>query len=140
MNLPERMCNPSKTSDGYLRVNLSGKLFLVHVLVLEAFVSKRPEGMQVCHNNGIPDDNRLENLRWDLPKNNVSDRIGHGTYQYGLKNPNAKYTDEAILDVYHSNISAKEKSEKYNMSIETVYLITCGAYPRLKRLLQVGSA
>lgn len=37
----------------------------VHRLVLEAFVGPCPEGVECCHNNGDPSDNRLENLRWD---------------------------------------------------------------------------
>jgi len=37
----------------------------VHSLVLEAFVGPRPEGMDGCHENDVPWDNRLSNLKWD---------------------------------------------------------------------------
>lgn len=47
----------------------------VHVLVLEAFVGPRPDGMDACHNNDIPGDNRLENLRWDTKSANQQDMI-----------------------------------------------------------------
>lgn len=50
----------------------------IHLLVLTAFVGPRPNGMQACHNNGVPDDNRLENLRWDTPSANSYDRVKHG--------------------------------------------------------------
>jgi hypothetical protein len=86
-HLPERMLNPRKNGDGYWRVKIGGKLRFVHVLVLESFVEPRPDGMQACHNNGKPEDNRLENLRWDTPSNNVADRKLHGTYQWGKNNP-----------------------------------------------------
>jgi hypothetical protein len=43
--------------------------------------------MQCCHTNGKASDNRLENLRWDTPANNVADRKKHGTYQWGKNNP-----------------------------------------------------
>jgi hypothetical protein len=86
-NLPERMLNPKKNGDGYWRVKIGGKLRFVHVLVLESFIEPRPNGMQACHNNGKPGDNRLENLRWDTPSNNVADRKLHGTYQWGKNNP-----------------------------------------------------
>ncbi|AEK09646.1 HNH endonuclease [Mycobacterium phage Mozy] len=58
---------------------------LVHVLVLEAFVGPRPEGMNACHNNGIPNDNRVENLRWDTPSENNRDLIRHGTHVQARK-------------------------------------------------------
>lgn len=50
-----------------------------HVLVLEAFVGPRPAGMEVCHANDIPTDNRLANLRWDLPAANCADRLRNRT-------------------------------------------------------------
>lgn len=51
---------------------------LVHRLVLMAFVGPCPEGMVGCHNNDIPTDNRLENLRWDTMAANQFDRIANG--------------------------------------------------------------
>ena len=90
-NLPERFLKLIKDKDGYYLVRLSHRLAFVHVLVLEAFVGPRPEGMQCCHNNGIADDNKLKNLRWDTPRNNVRDRKLHGTYQYDQRNPNYKH-------------------------------------------------
>lgn len=47
-----------------------------HVLVLTAFVEPCPAvGMQGCHNNDVPNDNRRENLRWDTPEANAADRM-----------------------------------------------------------------
>lgn len=50
----------------------------VHQLVLEAFVGPRPTGMVACHWNDVPDDNRLENLRWASPRGNRLDLIRNG--------------------------------------------------------------
>ena len=55
----------------------------VHRLVLEAYVGPCPEGMECCHNNGDPLDNRLENLRWDTRSANIKDAIKQGTYRVG---------------------------------------------------------
>lgn len=53
---------------------------LVHVLVLEAFVGPRPPGLLACHNNDVPTDNRLDNLRWDTPSSNQYDKVAHGNH------------------------------------------------------------
>lgn len=50
----------------------------VHRLVLTAFVGPDPEGMECCHNNGNPADNRVENLRWDTTAANRRDCVNHG--------------------------------------------------------------
>ena len=72
------LLKPSADKDGYLQVGLTkdgkSKVRRVHRLVLEAFVGPCPEGMEACHANDIPDDNRIENLRWDYPKMNAADR------------------------------------------------------------------
>ena len=73
---------------GYLMVDLYAhdqrKTSYVHRLVLETFVGACPAGMEACHNNGNPADNRLENLRWDTPRQNNQDIIKHGN-NYELK-------------------------------------------------------
>lgn len=68
---------------GYRRVALTrgGKSvhYLVHRLVLEAFVGPCPDGMEGCHNNGDRADARLSNLRWDTRLANIRDKFEHGT-------------------------------------------------------------
>lgn len=70
---------------GYARVLLTkrnprqSKLFLVHRLVLMAFVGMPPEGMMALHNNGNSLDSRLCNLRWGDASQNQIDSILHGT-------------------------------------------------------------
>lgn len=56
------------------------KTYLVHRLVMLAFVGVCPEGMQVCHYDGRPSNNRLDNLRYDTQKANEQDKRRHGTY------------------------------------------------------------
>ena len=51
----------------------------VHNLVLEAFVSVCPAGLEGCHNDGDPSHNILSNLRWDTHAANMADQVLHGT-------------------------------------------------------------
>jgi len=63
-----------------INVNIGDKVrtFLAHVWVLEAFVGPRPEGQLARHLNDNPQDNRLENLQWGTPAENVQDAITNG--------------------------------------------------------------
>src|SRR5690606_7975235 len=67
-----------------------------HCLVLAAFVSPRPDGMQGAHNDGNPANNKLANLRWATPKSNLADRVRHGTLLTGGRNPCAKLTADDV--------------------------------------------
>lgn len=52
----------------------------VHRLVALAFMPEgNQDGMEVCHNDGDPYNNRLENLRWDTRSGNHNDKHRHGT-------------------------------------------------------------
>jgi len=77
------------------------KFLLIHRLVLEAFVCPRPPNMEGCHNNGIPFDNRLENLKWKSHFDNVQDSVKHGTHfmNIGEKNGRAKLTEKQIKEI-----------------------------------------
>ena len=57
----------------------------VHQLVAAAFIGPRPEGHEVCHNNGIHTDNRAENLRYDTRSANQLDSVKHGTHGQASK-------------------------------------------------------
>lgn len=98
-----------KGSSGHLNVWLGlGKrdkyqVALVHRLILEAFVGPCPDGLIACHNNGIPGDNRIENLRWDTHKSNTYDRVSHGTNlkgPIGEKHGNAKLTLNQVNQMF----------------------------------------
>lgn len=131
--IKEKLLKPAQNKDGYPRVKLKSCLVFVHRLVLETFVGLKPsEKHQVCHNNGIPNDNRVENLRWDEPKNNVRDRIAHGTYQIGEKNHQNKYPDDLILKLGNAEGRIVEIAQHYNVKRSLVY------YARHRKRKQKG--
>lgn len=113
---------------GYVRVCLYSKTVKpVHRLVLEAFVGPCPEGMQACHNNGIRDDNRVENLRWDTPKGNSLDKAKHGTKsrRYGECNVHSKLSDAQVEEIrsLRGKVMGVELARMYGVSPALVCMI-----------------
>lgn len=90
-----RVLSPS-TAHRYLSVNLSRRPRRVHLLVLEAFVGLRPQGMVARHLNGDPTDNRIANLAWGTRKENSADMVGHGTRVRGANVKSSKLTPELV--------------------------------------------
>jgi hypothetical protein len=83
---PGRVLRQTITTRGYPFVTLckdgTRAVMTIHKMVLAAFVGPRPDGMVTRHLNGDPSDNRLENLTYGTPKENMHDMIVHGTNYY----------------------------------------------------------
>jgi len=91
--------NPSGRVQVKLRRNGERVFRSVHRLVLETFVRESQQGEQCCHNNGVPHDNRVCNLRWDSAKGNAADRHLHGTDLLGEKHHQAVLTNEQVHEI-----------------------------------------
>ena len=57
----------------------------VHSLVAEAFIGTRPEGTEVCHNDGRKTNNHVDNLRYGTRSDNALDKVRHGTHHEAVK-------------------------------------------------------
>lgn len=97
-----------------------------HKAVLEAFVGPRPQGMEACHNNGNPFDNRLENLRWDTPRNNQLDRIKHGTSNRGERCAAAKLTEAQVRAILADTRLQRIIAAEYGVLQNTISRIKSG--------------
>lgn len=119
-NYKQRELKPVASKDGYYRVHLGvngeKKSYSVHRMVLMAFVGIPLNGYEGCHNNGIPSDNRIENLRWGTKEENAKDRIKHGTYKRGAEHHmygtsmNQKLKEKLIK--FHTGRKASEETKR----------------------------
>lgn len=93
-----RILKPSK-NEGYWRVSLGGKCYLVHTLVLRAFVGPAPKGYEAAHLDGDRANARLNNLKWVTRKENHAHKWIHGTQQAGEQGTAAKLTTNDVLQI-----------------------------------------
>lgn len=102
--------------------------FKVHRLVAEAFLGPCPEGLEVCHNNGIKTDNRPSNLRYDTHKANGEDASRHGSWsrnhgKKGVTNPSAKLNTRqvaAIRRLAADGVARKDVAALFEVSYSLV--------------------
>ena len=92
-----RVLAQSTTNSGHRTVGLfrdkKQSTYLVHRLVLEAFVGPCPDGMEACHADDDPANNHVSNLRWDTRQENMLDRSRNGIHHFGAKT-HCKYGHE----------------------------------------------
>jgi len=91
-----------------------------HKLVMEAFVSLRPEGLECCHNDGNPQNNHWSNLRWDTPKNNHADKVKHGTTNRGEQCGTAKLTLEQVRAIRQDTRLQRIIAAEYGVKDNTI--------------------
>lgn len=97
-----RVLRTEKQRGGHLLVRLGigggkTKAMSVHRLVALAFIGPPPSTVHlVAHGDGVPAHNWPNNLSWKTHRENMADRVRHGTDPAGERNPNAKLTDEQI--------------------------------------------
>ncbi len=128
---PRKFLSPIKgESDGHFYVGLRddyGKQYNWQIgrVVLVALLGRNlKRGMQCCHNNGNPNDNRPENLREGTPSSNQKDRKKHGTDNgslgfVGEKHPSAKLTWKQVNKIRSlfakGSLTQRELANKYGI-------------------------
>lgn len=117
---------------GYRMVSLAGRSggkIRRHVLVCETYHGTRPHGQVVRHKNGIPGDDREENLEWGTQSQNLQDAVRHGTTTKGSKNRHAKLTDEQVSEIKRrldTGEKQKDIAEWFGVSQPTISEIKSG--------------
>lgn len=106
----------SYSSGGYPRVNLSrdGKATAksIHILVAEAFIGPRPEGLQINHKDGVKENSELSNLEYVTAAENMQHafRLGLIKPQRGSANGMYGKRSKGFAGRRHSKITRKRLS------------------------------
>lgn len=95
----------------------------VHQLVLRAFVGQCPENHEACHNNGIRDDNRLANLRWDTRQSNMDDKQIHGTHNKGERNGMSRLKESVVRRIRDAEGTTRQIADRFSVSQSMVSMI-----------------
>ncbi len=124
------LLKPKPIKSGHLVVDLfhlgSARRFLIHRLVLAAFVGPQPEGMEGCHGDGNPANNHLANLRWDTRRNNIKDTRRHGRLNHGSRNGKAILTEDHVRQIrllQKGGAKGADIARAFNTSPQTVSFI-----------------
>lgn len=122
-----------KTKQGYYEISFCAKKSKkvtkrVHQLVATAFISNPYNKPHINHINGIKTDNRVENLEWVTPKENVQHAIKNNLigYLFGEDHQNTHLTKEDV-EFIRNNYKYRSKewntttlSKKFGISLQTV--------------------
>lgn len=86
MHYKPKVLKQNIDSGGYAQVTLCDhakrRTVGVHVLVATAFLGDRPQGADICHNDGRATHNHPHNLRWGSRSENCKDKKKHGTHNF----------------------------------------------------------
>jgi hypothetical protein len=115
-------------NSGYCTVklynNTQAKDFLVHRLVLTAFVGICPPGQEGCHKNSNKTDNRLENLRWGTRADNEYDKIALGKANIGERHGMSKLVNDQVIRIRELYVTGKYShrtlAKEFNVSHQTI--------------------
>lgn len=112
-----------KTGQKYYYVDLykNGvyKRKYIHHLVLEHFVSNRPNDQEALHGSLGKHNNTVKNLRWGTKKENMADKLLSGTDNRGSKHGNSKLKEPNIVSIRElskSGFNNTEIAKNFNVS------------------------
>lgn len=124
-------------SSGYhtliFRKNSKSIPIQIHRIIAIAFLQNLHDYTQVNHKNGIKTDNRVENLEWCTPSENILHCILNGRRDTakGSRKPNATLNEEQVLKIKiflkkRGNISFEMVAEMFGVKYGVIQNISSG--------------
>lgn len=120
-----RVLKPGPVNSGHLYVVLGHGAAgsPVHQLVARTFIGPRPEGMDVCHNDGDPTNNRADNLRYDTRTNNILD-----VYRSGKRWRKLSLEDVRSILNEPPTVTGASLAKKYGVSEQVISKVRLRRY------------
>jgi len=110
--------------DGYRRAVLtrpgSRKSFRVAHLVALLWMCPKPAGKVLAHHNGVNTDDRVSNLRWKTQRENILDKLRHGTMPIGEVHCRARLNRRQVHEIRESQEYPKAIASRFGVSVSTV--------------------
>jgi hypothetical protein len=125
--LSGKVLSPTDNGHGYLSVQLGSNVRrYVHRLVCEAFHGPAPKNHQVAHRDGNRKNNAPNNLRWATVKENMNDKLLHGTLVYGETQHNSKLKEKDVLKIRSSSAGLLSLAREYGVTTDTIWKAKTG--------------
>ena len=120
-----RILKGGQDKDGYRRAVLTREgpkrksLRIAHLVAL-TFLGPKPDGSVLTHLNGKNTDNRVSNLAWRTQKENMRDKLRHGTSQRGENHPGVKLTEADVRAIRKASDTYARIAESFGVSRATI--------------------
>lgn len=132
--VPEnRVLTPRGNKNGRLTVRLchAGKQrnYYIHRLVATAFVGPCPPGEQCNHVDGVPTNNRAENLEWVTIAENHRHAAFMDLVAWGEGSSQAKLTVEKVIEMrllYRAGATTGDLARQFGISISNARRVATG--------------
>lgn len=137
--LKGRVLKMPPDSGGYPQVTLCKDRIkqktLAHTLVASAFLGPRPDGQEVCHGDGDPQNNHVGNLRYDTHEGNSADMIRHGRTMRGTANSRNRLSPEQVLEIVAMSRRSPENHRpwRHHCAIAKEFGVSVGAVEGILR-------
>lgn len=106
--------------------NTISTVTLVHKIITETFLGKRPNNLEVRHLDGNGMNNIISNLEYSDHKTNMNDRRKHGTIYFGENHFRSIFKNKYIINIrrlYNEGKNMTEISKLYNCNKTTIRFI-----------------